>query len=556
MISEQQYRPPEATEAEAAKNPDYVREQAKQYAEGKTGNLGERQQIYNRSFEYGKKAPELGRQLASTYDFLNVPTEGIKTGETTVETVKAAFITEMNDRIASRLENQETKQVKAKFFIENITEHALAVALSDPELTPEEKAQKVENALQLASMAVEAIAKQDVAANAVTLGDHGWNHLVQDLRDSRILAAGLKEGDEGLNANEELILSLAAAFHDIGYSSPEVSDHQQLDSANYGLDKGHPLLSFTFVRQNQEKFRAVLSEEDYQALCTIIVNHENPERADQAGPNYEHLSKAFAHADAAASVGVEKVPPMIAQVPDVIRYAYLLNQGDAAVKSGLITEEQYQELKAKAKADVQNILTSGGYDEEQAKQLLNVFTDTHLTAKSLKFVLGRLTGEMGDIQVATTGEGKKVALAMNLGEAQTIENFLPGAVNAGAKLAVKVFGEQAGIHLSDEQSSSLMEFMLTDNGSPPLNFEEIGVRATRQGDSVLLESPSVQLMYNPNEQAREQRQFYDKIVAALNQGKQELAEATAVAFAQVQSRSNEAQEVPETPGAPIQTQVV
>ncbi|MBU0974870.1 hypothetical protein KKD03_04175, partial [Patescibacteria group bacterium] len=149
-----------------------------------------------------------------------------------LETTKQNFKDTMMQRMKDVLRGQESKIENADKFISQLSE-SLFNSIGEQGLNLEEERNLVEKGLQLATMVVEAINYQDLAANAVSLGDHGWSHLTQDMHDSMVIAEGLKRED--LSAKEKLMLTLTAAFHDIGYASPQVADQQQKDSKNYSL---------------------------------------------------------------------------------------------------------------------------------------------------------------------------------------------------------------------------------------------------------------------------------------------------------------------------------
>ena len=508
------------------------------YVTDKTSNAEVQIGIYERATEFAKESADLGKQLNDGFDTLGIRQVE---NETDVETVKKEFITKLTRKTTEHLKGQESKIVNATEFIQQVTTFAIdSVKAEKANLSPEAFATKINDALALVSMAVEAISFQDLAANSVTIGDHGWHHLYQDMRDSLALAEGLS--DTELSANDKLLLALTAAFHDIGYASKQVNGQQKASSKNYNVDIGHPVLGYVFLKNNAEVFKKVLSEEEFDGFLQMVINHENPERAARAGEKYEKMCKAFAHADAGASVGKDKVPPIIGQVPAVMEYYYTLNQAKVHLESKAITQEQYDVLVGSAKQKVESILQSGDFNPEQAQQLLNVFTDSHIGKNSLNFVLGRLAGEMGPPKVVTTEkEQKLIALEMNLGEAQTIEKYLPGAKDAGAKLAAKVFGEQAGIQWPKDaqgktpELAQLLAFLISSEGKADgaqpeqnltLQVGEIQVRATKgANDSVELNTDTIRLTYNPKKQAKGQREFYDRIILALDESNKKLTQA-------------------------------
>lgn len=511
-------------ETELTSNRDII----SSYVKDKTSDPDTQNGIYERATEFAKESSELGNQLQTGFDSLGVALEE----NSDIEAVKNEFVAKLTQKTTEQLKGQESKVANAKKYIQQTTTFAIDSVLAQREqLPPELFNKKITDALALVTMAVEAITFQDLAANSVTLGDHGWHHLYQDMRDSLVLAEGLS--DTELSANDKLMLSLTAAFHDIGYASNQVNKQQKADSKHYNLDIGHPVLSYVFLKANADVFKKVLSEEEFDGFLQMVINHENPERAAQAGEKYEKMSKAFAHADAGASVGREKVPPIVSQAPEVMEYFYSLNQAQVHLDLGAITIDQYNSLVGSAREKVETILKSGAINKEHADQLRNVFTDTHIGKNSLNFILGRLAGEMGPATVVTTTEGQKIiALEMNLGEAQTIENYLPGAVQAGAKLAVKVFGEQAGIKWQGRDKQLIAFLSSRDSNTEQtrqnitMTVGDIEVTAIKDANnSVELTTDTIKLTYNPEKKAEEQRDFYDRIILALSESNKKLTAA-------------------------------
>jgi hypothetical protein len=452
-----------------------------------------------------------------------------------LERISQEFIVKLTHQVKEKLQGQESKLKNAENYIAFMTQNALAVVKeSSAELTTAEYRQKIEDSLRMVAMATEAINFQDKAANAVTLGDHGWHHLYQDMRDALKIAEGFN-GDK-LTAKQQLLIGLTAAYHDIGYASPQINDAQKDSSANYYLDTGHPLLSFVFVRQNADHFRSILSEEEFDALSAMVINHEDPEAAKAAGPDYEILSRAFAYADAGASVGQEKVPPIVAQVPEVMKFLYLLNQVDVKLKSNEIDQSQADTLIENARNEVQASIEQKGFDPDQAAAILNVFTDHHLSGRTFNLLVGRLAGEMADPKVEEAMDGsKRVVFRMNMGEANELEAYLPEAVKAGAVIAVKVFVEQAGLRVDDQQAKQMHDFLLQTDEAGDLEIADLGITLDREvvvddegkvvGVVVKLQTGKVSVIYDSSSRAETQRDFYDKIFTAVAAGNEALVGA-------------------------------
>lgn len=170
--------------------------------------------------------------------------------------------------------------------------------------------------------AVRAITYQDTKATVVTLGDHGWMHLTQDLRDAVVIAENKQ--DTPLSAKEKFILAMTAAYHDIGYAVPEVSDPQRASKGEYSsFDKGHLINSYVYIAGMRKRLQGVLGPEDTQALEQMIANHENPGLAKMAGKR-TNLVESFAIADAGAAFGPDKLPAIISQIPEVLSYLNIL----------------------------------------------------------------------------------------------------------------------------------------------------------------------------------------------------------------------------------------
>ena len=540
-MSEQQYQPIPAEAAETAYSPEknfapIVLLEA--YAENKFNSTPknnetaeqalERKQkqidaLYERAAEFFQNdAGLIGDELAKGFDQLELPALNNETENFDIEAATAEFVQKLTAKITSELQGQESKMVNAGLFIDLLTSVAINATIpAENTLTSAEKRAKATDAFRVVSLAAEAISFQDLAADAVTLGDHGWHHLYQDMRDALIIAKELKGTD--LNNGEQLLIILTAAFHDIGYASPQISGPQQENSSNYGLDSGHPLMSFVFLQKNMEHFQKVLSPEDFTTFCTMVINHENPERADMAGEQSK-LSESFAIADASASIGMEKLPPALAQIPELIGTMYKIAQVGENQAAGIITKTEAAaaifDIKAQAKATLSEKYANS-FTETHLKKLLNVLDDTHIDNRTVLFMLGRLAGEMGDITAEDNDKGeRRIILTMNMGESKNIQAYIPEAVGAGATIATKVFMEQVGVKFTDAVFSQIKTYLLDPAQTAPLEVagydKTITVtRISGEPNSVALATDSLKVLYNADEKATKQSEFYNTILNTL-----------------------------------------
>lgn len=357
-------------------------------------------------------------------DALHDTIEQSKDGEPiTAEALAASIKTEQG----VVLEGQDRKIERMEQFASQMSswaqEYVAEFRAENPNLTEAEYKAKLAEAQSLIVDAARTITYQDTKASGVTLGDHGWMHLTQDIRDSIAIAEGIR--GQPLSAKEKLMLGMAGAFHDVGYSVPEVNDRQMENGGKYEewvelkdkdgnpileqdpktgemipkkrlekYDKGHPLNSFVFVAGMENRFAGVFGKEDAQNLKQIIANHENPNRAHMA-ENRSDLAEAFAIADASAAFGPDKLPPIINQVPEAVRYLRALDVFNSRYDSEIVPQlkeipqfqAQFQQLEAlqqeykKAEAETQdpNARVRADQLKAQADALAKEIRDKALT---------------------------------------------------------------------------------------------------------------------------------------------------------------------------------
>ncbi len=262
------------------------------------------------------------------------------------------------------LEGQPEKIDRMEGFVDDMTNWSaelvadFASKLEGVDTVSAEEKNKLINKYQesIQRVVIEAtrlISYQDTKASAVSLGDHGWMHLTQDLRDAQTIAT--KKIGRELGAKEKFMLGLAAAYHDVGYAVPEVSDPQRLSKGNYGsLDKGHPVNSYVFAVAEKKNFEGVLGKAEADALFQMIANHENPEKAERAG-EYAHLAEAFALADASAAFGKDKLPPIVVQIPEVLSYLNALTMADGKNFDPIFDQLEKSEIEQAAIDRVQEL---------------------------------------------------------------------------------------------------------------------------------------------------------------------------------------------------------
>lgn len=464
------------------------------------------------------------------------------------------LIVEENTHI---LENQPEKIQKMELFAQQMSQWVIEYVdneiASNQELQNNPEASQLlrEKAMELVVESARAITYQDIKASAVTLGDHGWMHLTQDLRDSIAIAEGNRGAD--LSAKEKFMLGLAAAHHDIGYSAPEVSDPQVSGNGDYGtFDKGHPLYSYIYLIRDRKRLRAVLGREDADSLEQIVANHENPEQADRARGR-EDLSEAFAIADASAAFGIEKLPPVVVQIPEVLSYLNALatfdrNAGRLARAFGtqaedgsytlsdetrqMLWDDYYQEvvtpLKESAEQTVRDRLGDESVRDEEKHQMRAMLNSIkHFGPISLKFILGRMSAESTTPSVITTENGEKiVSFDIHAGFAREMEekNIIDNTVKSASKLTIKLFLEQATItNLPDELQDTLIDCVASNSSSSVIDEATVqqlsthGISVTdvqgSKGPGVSFRSGKVQVnSYGEAGISEENRSFYyDKI---------------------------------------------
>ncbi len=416
--------------------------------------------------------------------------------------VKRAFAERALAKAQEKIQGQESKQEHAQFFIGHMMESAIQIAREAP---AEQRQQVLKDHLILIEQAVDAISHQDQKAARLTLGDHGWMHLIQDYRDSMVIAEGLK-GQE-LSAKDKLLLGLTSAYHDIGYANPGVHEKQLENPKNYDLDKGHPAVSAAYVVMHSEQFMKVLNDNEFKTLYTIVLKHEGiGQPKDMPAPPY--LVNAFEQADASATFGKDKLPAVIGQVPEAIQYLALLNLraaqekgAESPTKSTMIEEIDAQVQNVRT--ELQNIIDARFPGEkEDIKRALE-----HFSGNSLGFVLGRVAGELSPVRM----EGDTTVLTVNAGLAEKfdMEKYFNNAREAVVKLTIKLFDESGGLNGKNTDGSTIDKSSLKlkiqsflQNPSPDIPTELRSVVRAVEGDVVTLFSheKNMKIMYDPHTQ--------------------------------------------------------
>jgi hypothetical protein len=238
-----------------------------------------------------------------------------------IQSFAQEVITEQRDILAG----QELKIQRMELFVQQMSAWVEIygqeiIAEKGLEPSSAEAQAPIQKLRKMVVDATRAITYQDGQASQVTIGDHGWMHLTQDLRDAVRLAEGMQPDGQSLSTKKKLMLGLVAAYHDIGYSSDSIAGEQQKGPQNYSVDKGHPLQGYVYLQEKTEEFAEIFGQDGSRAILMSVLNHENPERADMAGAEYADVSKAFALADANAAFGPDKLPPVVAQFPETVGY--------------------------------------------------------------------------------------------------------------------------------------------------------------------------------------------------------------------------------------------
>jgi hypothetical protein len=525
-----------------------VRETAKIYAEAKAGKKPElEEEILERASQFALEGNlQIRDQINGLFkkpdnsgDYGLAELDPIESGGVDFTESDGFFTNEIKAH-ESILSGQELKIARMKQYISDMGHWASQCVEEYQKQEPNPSADQIrkytKNIIQLVVDAARSITFQDLKGSAVTLGDHGWMHLTQDLRDAIIIAEG-KHG-KTLGAKEKLLLGLAAAYHDIGYAAPQVSDAQRASKGDYGsYDKGHPLLSGVYVELHRSQFEAVLGSEDTSALFQIVVNHENPERAKMAGARAD-LAEAFAIADAGAAFGLDKLPPIITQFPEALAYLNAISYFEAHFDDEILPllqpqrdqrpekigdtqedatqghateaeQDRIDSLRRKYVEEVINPLKQAVIDQVKKRNLFGADLPTyydaiaemisgeptelietqagamvnalhHFNEMSLKFLLGRMSAESLPVQVI---DGVVVFdIAAGFAREMEQKNIISGAVEASSRLSIKLFSEQAGVELSKELEKLLVK-VLSDNSLDSLIadnnktlLEDLGVK--------------------------------------------------------------------------------
>lgn len=439
----------------------FVGETAEMYARGKTSNEGAQEDILERAASVALTGEtEVRNNIAALFE-KNISVESSEYAKELI-----AEQTEVLRGQAEKIQRMEGFVGQMHGWAEQLLVDFSAQENANTEKTSEQKnvaiAEYAQDVRQAVVDAARAITYQDIKASAVTLGDHGWMHLTQDLRDAITIVSEKRPQDNPITAKEQFMLGLAAAYHDIGYAVPEVSDKQK--GGEYkSFDKGHPLNSFVYLAAEADRYKRILGAEDTVALLQIVVNHENPERAHLA-KHRKDLSEAFAFADASAAFGPDKLPPIVTQVPEILAYLGAVSMlgseenfatyiyGQMKEPKGSLDEvkQQFkQQVVDTLKQKVVDEITSSerNLHEDQKQALLNSID--HFGPVSLKYLLGRMSAEASKLRVNEQGQ---VEISINAGFARHLDNYMPTSTQAASELIVKLFLEESAIlELTEEE---------------------------------------------------------------------------------------------------------
>lgn len=200
--------------------------------------------------------------------------------------------------------------------------------------------------------AVDHLLAQDIESQGRTLGDHGIHHLKGDADMAKEILSVLPGNHN--SAENQLMMNLAAVYHDAGYLTPP---------SRAFLDADHPRWSAQYFNEHVSPMLKNHFSKDYvQMLSQIIYSH------DHTGVNWEtepELS-AFSTADNMALFHKEKMPALVRYVPantkvlvDLARKSITVEEAQkrmlANVASSSLTKQVKSQL-SKAVPEVSGLL--------------------------------------------------------------------------------------------------------------------------------------------------------------------------------------------------------
>lgn len=484
---------------------------AQEYATAKTDKVDSHRQIYDRAIRMALKGSnDLNKRIEKELPWFRAET---------VPATPEDLSKQLQVQVEIELQGQPEKLMRARDYIEKMSQRAAAHSLfRAQELFDLQSPKQIEQPLTLMQLeelqrqehftlvreAVAAISLQDICANRLAIGDHGWMHLTKDMEDAEAIAEGRL--GRPLTTNELFLVGLLSAFHDIGYADPEVHDKQVEGPKHYGLDMGHPFSSFIYVKKHRKKFDRVLNASEYQAFSMGVLFHENPEKAHHAGAEYEDVAQAFSYADAAAAFGIFKLPPILAHFPEAVGYLSLLEKTG---KTDLPTERAKLEALVRERAPV------------QAEDLLEALD--HFSPDSLGRVIGRLSAEMAPI---TTSDGV-TTLTVRAQVARDFENqgMFAGCVELAVQQTTKLFNELASLQLSKEHQSELWEIL---QGSGQELSPELAQKISKKVEggviTLLASEKRIAVVFDPTAPVQEQAEYFGAVMRVLRE--QEISPAT------------------------------
>lgn len=158
---------------------------------------------------------------------------------------------------------------------------------------------------------------QDYEAAGRTLGDHGAFHLRGDEEMSKSIL-GVIPGNNDTPENR-LMMSVAAATHDIGYLTPPSQIFLDSDHARWGQQY--------FDEHVRPGLEATMGK-DWSAMTSNVIGGHDSTNVDWIGRPEQ---SAFATADNFALFHREKMPPMLREVPSNVGVLLQLGEGRLSV---------------------------------------------------------------------------------------------------------------------------------------------------------------------------------------------------------------------------------
>lgn len=235
-----------------------------------------------------------------------------------------------------------------KFFLRGLTQQIAQNAAEHPE-----QALTVSDTHRLLSEVTAAVYHQELAANRISIGDHGIDHLIKhNANGVQTSFDQLQSLGVPVTAKERILGSLVMIYHDLGYTAPTVTDSVS-EVGIKGQDKGHGAVAARFVRESSDlsdhPLQKLLTPQDWNLFHRGVLYHDRTQEnlpiekfivspdltPEERVHNFESVIRLADNSHAFSS----KVSKPLTRNPEAFRYIRMMQVSDQLQKEGLSVGE-------------------------------------------------------------------------------------------------------------------------------------------------------------------------------------------------------------------------